>query len=786
MKGLRRKLIKDLASSKGVFLALTAVILLGVAFFNASSLGYYNLKHSYDYSYETLAFADFTVKVAGAPVEAIESLKAIPGVEAVSGRVNSDIPLTLPGDEAKTLLARAITMPSDSHPSVNDVKVEEGSYFQTDEINSIMVEQRFAEYHKLKPGDTVSLTVNEQKVDFEVAGIVTSPEYIWPAKSRQETFVSPETFGVVFVPQQTMTRLTGDSSLNEFCVIVDKGADRGLIIKETENILEPYSIVRVVPAEEQPSNAILKIDLKEMGSMAQVFPMLFLVVGALVTYVVLTRIVYKQRSQIGMMRALGYSRREVLLYYLSFALIIGVVGAVAGTLAGYFLSEVVTGIYVKALALPFVSIGMPWMLMAEGFFLGIIPCVIAGILPAYAASRLHPAEAMRTTAPTGGKKLLLERPFHFLTRLSHLWKIPLRNISRNQLRSLYTLLGVALGISLILVSFAFMDSINSFMALQFEKIQKYDAQITFAQPQPETMAGEVLSEGMYEKVEPVLQVPVTLEHEGKTYTTMAIGLSPEAELYGLYSTSGEKATVSELGILLSGALRKTLDVDVGDVINLRSSSTVRQIEIAGFVKQPLGAFSYVTLEKAQELIGGQSVIGGLMLGVEPQYAGTLKQIAYQIPGTASVELTSETRARVGDRMSFNSNMVWIMFAFGVVLATTIVFATIFISILERRREIATMRTLGETKGRIAEMVTIENLILGFVGIIIGIPLAYMIAVYSFSLLQTDMLSYSLVIFPHSYLLAIGVIILAMIISQIPAIRNVNRLDLARMINEHIT
>jgi putative ABC transport system permease protein len=97
-----------------------------------------------------------------------------------------------------------------------------------------------------------------------------------------------------------------------------------------------------------------------------------------------------------------------------------------------------------------------------------------------------------------------------------------------------------------------------------------------------------------------------------------------------------------------------------------------------------------------------------------------------------------------------------------------------------------MRTLGETKGRIAEMVTIENLILGFVGIIIGIPLAYMIALYCFSLLETDMLSYSLVIFPHSYLLAIGVIILAMIISQIPAIRNVNRLDLARMINEHIT
>jgi putative ABC transport system permease protein len=284
----------------------------------------------------------------------------------------------------------------------------------------------------------------------------------------------------------------------------------------------------------------------------------------------------------------------------------------------------------------------------------------------------------------------------------------------------------------------------------------------------------------------MLQVPVSLEYAGKTYATMAVGLSPEAELYGLYSSSGEKVTVSDRGILLSGALGKTLGVDVGDVINLDSGSGIRQIEVAGFVKQPLGAFSYVTLEKAQDLIGGQPVIGGLMLDIKPQYAGTLRQIASKIPGMASVELTSETKAKVGERMSFNSNMVWIMFAFGVALASTIVFATIFISILERRREIATMRTLGESKGRIAEMITIENLILGFVGIIIGIPLAYMLALYCFSLLQTDMLSYSLIIFPRTYLLAIGVVILIMIISQIPAIRNVNRLDLARMINEHIT
>lgn len=785
MKGLQLKLVRDMATSKVTLLAVTAVVFLGVALFNAGSLSYYNLRHSYDYSYETLAFADFTVKVVKAPAEAIGSLKSIPGVKAVSGRLNTDIPLTIPGNEAKTISARVITMPAKSHPSVDDVKVEEGSYFSQNESNPLLVERSLAKYYGLKPGDTVSLTIDGRKIDFQVSGIVTSPEYLWPAKSRQETFVSPETFGVVFVTQETMTHLTGDSSLNEFCVVVDKGADRGLIINEAENILEPYGIMGVVPAEEQPSNAILKIDLQLMGSMTQVFSLLFLAVAALVTYVILARIVSRQSSQIGLMRASGYSQRQVILHYLSFGLIIGVAGSTTGSLAGYFLAEVVARVYVKALGLPFTTTGIPWMLLVEGFFVGMIPCVIAGIIPAYAASRLKPAEAMRAHSPARGTNLLFERAFR-LGGLSYLWTIPLRSILRNGLRSIYTVLGVAFGISLILVSVAFIDSMNSFMSLQFGQIQKYDTQVTFAQPQPDTIASQVLNEGLYNRVEPVLQIPVSLEYKGKTYSTMAIGLMSEAELYGLYSTNGERTTVTDNGILLSGALRKTLGVDVGDVINIRSASGSRQIKVAGFVKQPMGALSYVTLHEAQALLGGQQVISGLMLDINPQYQSTLRQVSSVIPGTASVELTSETKAMVGDRMSFNSRLVWIMFVFGVALASTIVFAAIYASLQERRREIATMRTLGESKRRIAQMITMENLTLGLLGIMLGLPLSYMLAAYSISLLQTDMLSYGLVILPQTYLIAVVVVILIMIISQMPAIRQLNRLNLASVINEHIT
>jgi len=109
-----------------------------------------------------------------------------------------------------------------------------------------------------------------------------------------------------------------------------------------------------------------------------------------------------------------------------------------------------------------------------------------------------------------------------------------------------------------------------------------------------------------------------------------------------------------------------------------------------------------------------------------------------------------------------------------------------VNILERRREIATMRTLGEGKARIAGMITVENMLLGLAGLIPGVLLGFGLASYFFGLMETDMFSFDLVIYPATYVLTAGVVILIMLVSQLPGIRQVNRLNLARMTKEQAT
>lgn len=787
MSKLNRKLARDLGASKWLFLAIAVVVLLGVAFFEASFLGYRNLKASYDYTYDTLRFADFTVKVVGAPAQAADEVEAIAGVEGVTARMTADFALTLPGEEETRVFARVISLPSASRPVVNDVKVEEGGYFEEGEADALLVEQGVADHHGIEPGDTVYLGTDEEAVTFEVAGIAVSPEYIWLAKSLQEPLVSPETFAVVFVPQEAVPGLAGKPLVNEFCFLVEEGVDRDGVIAEVEAALESYTVTEVVPREDQPSNMLLSADLQGFGEMAEVFPVLFLIVGALATYILLTRIVYRQRSQIGLMRAVGYSRRQVLLHYLAFAVIVGAAGSVVGVAVGYFLSELITELYVSFLNLPYTRIEMGWIewaALAEGVSIGIIPCLIAGFIPARAAARLVPAEAMRSAALATGHKPLVERLFPPLSRLPSPWKIPLRNIFRSRRRSLYTVIGIAFGVSLILVSAGFIDTAEYFVRGQFDDIQRYDAEVTFARPQPSSLAEEVEGWEETSRVEPVLKVPVGLEHGENSSSTLLMGLVEEPQLYGVVSPDGDYIGVYEQGLVLSEGLRDTLDVSAGDAVDVRTASGLRQMEVVTFAKQSMGAYAYTTLGQAQSLAAAGSSIGALMLGFNEGYGGSrVREKAYELPGVASVELTSETRGQIDELMGFMRGMMYVMLGFGAVMALAIVFTAVTINVLERSREIATMRTLGESRGMIGLMITVENLVLGLAGLVPGILLGYGIACFMFGLIEMELMTFDLVVYTRTYALTAAIVIVIMLLSQVPGIRRVNRLDLPKMVSE---
>ncbi|MFO8009809.1 MAG: FtsX-like permease family protein [Dehalococcoidia bacterium] len=785
MRNMHRKLIRDLLSSKGLFISVTVIVLLAVAFFGSMYMAYKNLDSSYNYSYERLNFADFTVKVSQDASEVEDKLESISGVNEVTSRMKAEFALTLPGSKEKRVLATVISLPGSADARagmVNNVHVDEGSYFSENNSKSFLLERNFAEHHDLSPGQNIWMNIRGNKTEFIVAGIVESPEYIFPAKSRQEVMISPEIWGVVFVPDTLANSLFGEPD-NEFCFLVNEGADLENVISMVKTVLEPYQIMELIRQEDQPSNAGLQMDLEQFSTLSNIFPILFIIVGAMATYILLTRIIYNQRSQIGLMRALGYSRLRVMTHYLSFALAIGLVGSVLGVIAGYFLSEALTRYYAQLINLPFTTTQVRWFAMGEGFLLGLLPCLISGFIPAWSASRIRPAEAMRPQPPVAGRKLLLETIFPFLKRLSSLWKIPLRNIFRNRRRSLYTVIGVTFGVSLILISSAMIDSVYALIDFMFDDVTHYDAKIDLTEPQSSRLLDQVSGWEDVEEVEPFLKIPARLEYAGNDYSTMAVALPSDSSLRRLYSPSGDRVSTSAKGILLSEALEGVLDVGKGDNLQVQTILGTVDMEVIGFVKEPMGSFGYVDLKQGQSLAGGDDIVSGMYVKSSPGYSESIRDKAYALESSASVELVSETRDRIDEMMRSATSMLWIMLLFGACLAMAIVFTTVTVNILERRREIATMRTLGKSRTRINLMITIENMMLGLCGLVPGIFAGYALALYFFSLFQGDMFTFDLIVLPRTYVLTTVIIVIVILVSQIPSLRSLNRLDLATVTKE---
>jgi len=802
---LHRKLLRDLAASTAQFGAVVIIILVGIAAFVGSYEAYQNLDGSYERTYHQLRMADYWISVDYLPQRAAREMNDITGVQA-QGRIVGDVSIDLELETGEKVSGRVISLPPEGHPEINDVRIESGSYLSSSTGRQILLEKHFAEYHKLGPGDWLTIKRGDTKARFQIAGVVTSPEYIWICKSAQEIWSSARTFGVIFMPQATAESLLDMKGMvNEINLHLEPNADSGEVLDEVGQVLRRYNIKRITSKDEpvaistrkidiiqgartayiierkdQLSNNLMKADVEGFRELAVLFPMFFLSVAALAIYVLLSRLVESQRVQIGLMRALGYSKIQVLFHYMGFALVVGVIGSVLGALLGHALAALLTSVYASELKLPDVVVQSHWYVVGVGMMIGIVVPLIAGLLPAWATARMRPAEAMRPPAPPVGHLTLLEILLPFAPRLPSVLKLPLRNFFRNVRRSLFMAMGVASAIALILVSLSFVDSMESLMYTQFEVIQNYDARIYFQGQGAAATASYIEHLQGVQEAEPVLEIPYRLQYGGQVSDSSILGLSQGSSMYTLLTPEGYPTTVVEDGVLVALSLKKKLGAEPGDKIHLEpvvGSIGETEKSLAGFINEPVGGRAFMPLEEVQELLRAPGSASGVLLRFDGEPSAELLERLYNLPDTASIELADEARRFIDDYMGFFWASIGVMLAMGFALGMAIIFNGVTVNVLERRREIAIMRAVGMSRSRLAVILSLENLLTGLLGVAIGIPLGCYITNYFMAQFEMDIYSMSAMVYPRSYIIACVSALIILFVSQIPAIRQVFRLSL---------
>jgi len=786
MKKINLKLWRDIAKQKWQFTALVLIILLGVLSYSAMMGMIDDVVASLEGTLDELHFQDFVITFEDVvPDSLARTVAGLDNVQTVTGRLVMDTGLYL--DEDTQVHARLIGMPTAAQPAVNQLDLNQGRYLQAGDGLAAVLDHSFADAHDYGPGTILHPIVNGERLNVEVVGVSVSPEYLMPVSSIENMMPSPSGFAILFMPQEELQQLFGaEGAINELNILLEDRSPEQVdqAIERVKEAAGDATVRSVVKRADNPGYKLVMMDLEGGREMMGMIPSLFLLIAAMSIYVFLSRMVQAQRPQIGVLRALGYSRWAVMRYYLFFSGLVALIGSVIGFALSYPAAMAFGQMYAIELGLPSVTVEFHLEAAIQAVSITLITCLLAGLFPARASAKIAPAQAMRfdpSVALVKGSVPLLERVLSLAFHLRTGTKVALRNLFRNRGRTLTTALGFVFAFIVLLACWALFDGMNHMFDIQFQRTDLWDLHAIFSQPQFPALLDKVNEWPGVEAVEPVLEAPVRLKSETATEDAFLIAIAPDTTLHGFQLPRGK--TPAEVLVpghaLLPPGLGDKLGVQTGDEITLQTPMGSQRVIVDTSNAEMMGAMVYVSLDWVQEETSGMELFNGLLLQVKDSQQHEVKKKLYHLPGVANVIFKEENIAGWKALMGLFYVMMGAFLVFALLIAGAVIFNTITVNVLERQREIATMRALGQSRGRLRGMVTLENMLIGLLALVPGLAAGSAVTYYLFQIFSATADFYMpYYISLRSYVLVTLLIFSTAFLSQIPAMRRVNQMDLA--------
>lgn len=519
-------------------------------------------------------------------------------------------------------------------------------------------------------------------------------------------------------------------------------------------------------------------DKESVKNIGKVFPIVFFLVAVLISLTSMTRMVEEQRTQIGTLKALGYNKIQIASKYVMYSSLACIIGGLLGMNVGFILiPSLIWRMYEVVYQIPEFLISFNWEYSGAGLVI-ICACIIgATIYSSVKELRQEPAILMRPKAPKMGKRVLLERINFIWKRLSFSQKVTIRNIFRYKKRFMMTIIGILGCTSLILAGFGLKDSIGSLMPNQYGKIFKYDMQINLKDGLDENQKQQYIDE---------LTKKQEIEDTLETYMTTSTAISSENEedvqiivpknqeelekmisLISIYSK--EKIELQKGQICITDKLAQLLGIKQGDTITLKNGDEEKQIVISNVTENYVYHYAYMTKETYEELYQTQYDTNAILTKNVEMNDEQEENLATEIMNqneVASLSMNSSVEEVMNTTMESLNYVVVVLIVSAGLLAFAVLYNLSNVNISERIRELATIKVLGFYDKEVYSYVTRETILLTIIGILFGLIGGYFLNYFIIGTCEIDMLRFSKIIHPISYLYAILITVLFTVIVNI--------------------
>lgn len=762
---LFRKMLREFKSNFGLFFSIFLLSALAIAMFCTMEGHVLSQNAAREKYHEECNLSDLWMYGEGFTQDELDEIRALDFVEAAQLRMS--VTGTTPefaGVQVDMFLERENV--------VNTPYLVKGEEFNPEDTEGIWLANAFAVRRNLDVGDDFTIEYNGVTFTKKIKGLVESTEYEY-RQADGDADVYLENIAIVFMSYDAFPirdyvthfieseKITASKIADNTKILDEKleqlktagltvdDITRDMLLEIAENMsdeklakLMPYTqmIIRTkdggaLAHEDEVAKAIdydysaiidrksiqgivrLDSELEQHQAFAYVFVVIFVGIAVLVIATSMGRIVEKQRTQIGTMNALGMKRWKIVLHYISYSLLVSMLGVVVGLIFGVGLgAPAMMSMFEQYYIVPGLhSVFHPLYIIISLAIIAV--CSLSCFLSCRKVLGIKPAEALRPAAPKQGKKCIFEK-LPFWEKLSFNTQYNLRDISRAKLRAFMGIVGTAVGMLLMLYGVGCNQLVDIMTDLNFNKIYtteyqvklSADAKLVDVDELSDSFAGELV---MTDAVE-ISKVKNASSSEKKKEIVTVI---EEKGLYNLIDVNNEITQLVPGTVGISRKLAEDMGIKVGDTIYWHIYSKNEWHEaVVGSIYRSCESQGIAYLRDDYEKTGAEYTPTLLMTDDESAHdASTLKYVT-------SVNSRSDMIAAYEKSMEVVNIMVYMMVIFSTVMIVVVLYNSGSLSFNERVKELATLKVMGLQSSQIRHLLTVQNIWLSVIGIIIGTPL----------------------------------------------------------------
>ncbi len=770
MKNLDKRLFRMIKNTKGQYIAVLSIIITGIFVFTAVNNSAVNLKDSINDYYSATNFADIFINGNNMPESLENEILNSNDIKEAEARIVFDTKL-LTDDSDDKVSVRVVSVDKNEN-KINKLFMKEGKRALSEK--DIIVIEKFAEARNIKIGDEIKLRINGKEYKFNVTGIATSAEYTYIMENEQSFLPAPERFGIVYIEETYLRKIYGDNgTFNDIILTLRNYSSIDRTSKYLEDSLNKYG-ARVVKRDDQLSNNIMNQEISGLEIMSQSIPFVFLIFAGVMLAVMLSRIVKKDRVSIGVLKAMGFTNKEIMIHYLKYAGSVGLLGGTLGSIIGTALSGIMTNYYLVFFSIPMLVVQVYYRKIIISIALSFVFCVLAGFWGVKDILKINPAESMKPESPKQGKKIFIERIKIIWSHVTFSWKIVLRNIFREKKKFVFIGASVAITCGMMMMTMWLIDIIDVMFNKHYGEFIRVQYNINFNGFKSENTMKEFDKLISVKEMEPRLEIPFEIKNGKLSKIATIIGLQDKTSFYGFRDINNNILELPKDGIILSSNLATTLNVNVGDKVLIESlikNDDKSYVVVKGIINQSLGINGYANIDFMRDKFLEKGIINGIYINSNDKVTEKLKDVK-----DITILSQLDMKEAFEDFTAMTAASIGVMVIFSGLLGFIIMYSMTLMSINERTLEFSSLRVMGFTKKEIFIMLIRENMIMSLIGIIAGLPIGFWLVHYMGISFTTDLYTMKEPVTISSIIYSIILTLVFIILAQLMTYAKIHKLD----------